>query len=202
MHTSEPLTAEEEKELLDTRNALEDEMLETQKMLRELQAQQDAQMEELGEMRKFMSEELQNLKSDAWKYETYAELERCKQLFMTGQSLSALSRGGSLVDGSLVDGSLAEAPPAASLTPSGSGSSEEDAPFALTRTMSTKEATDPLMDELNAEMASISAQLKVAQADRDDMEAKKNALQHDIAMFTEQCMHECPGLVEPSLEQR
>ena len=99
-------------------------------MLRSLLTQQDAQMEELSEMRRFMSEEMQNLKSDSWKYETYAELERVKQLFMTGQSLSSLSRAGSLDDGSLSAGS-----PPPSMTPSGSCSSEEDGPFLLKRTL-------------------------------------------------------------------
>eukprot|EP00959_Pyramimonas_sp_CCMP1952_P035143 735758-Pyramimonas_sp.AAC.1 len=73
---------------------------------------------------------MQNLKSDSWKYETYAELERVKQLFMTGQSLSSLSRAGSLDDGSLSAGS-----PPPSMTPSGSCSSEEDGPFLLKRTL-------------------------------------------------------------------
>jgi hypothetical protein len=71
-------------------------MMETQDLLRSLQAQQDDQMKDLGELRRLMSAELKDLKEDNWKYETYAELERVKQLFSSGQSLHALCSSPSL----------------------------------------------------------------------------------------------------------
>mmetsp|Transcript_26213 Transcript_26213/g.43861 ORF Transcript_26213/g.43861 Transcript_26213/m.43861 type:complete len:202 (-) Transcript_26213:215-820(-) len=173
-------TAEQEAELDNTRKELEDEMMETQDLLRSLQAQQDDQMKDLGELRRLMSAELKDLKEDNWKYETYAELERVKQLFSSGQSLHALCSSPSL-DRS--DSQISQ--------------TDTDSPARLTK-MSSKEVTDPLLEELDAEMLNISAQLKAAQADRVEMEAKKKALQKDIESFTHQVIMENAAMAASS----
>mmetsp|Transcript_21264 Transcript_21264/g.25592 ORF Transcript_21264/g.25592 Transcript_21264/m.25592 type:complete len:202 (+) Transcript_21264:153-758(+) len=155
-------TPEEEAALEQQRKELEAELRDTEELLRSLQVSQLNQTDELKNMKESMQKELEALKKENWRMETYADLEKMKNILeSTTDRVDHGELGGPLKDQTNV---LSAEPSASEVM----GEIEKNAEFEA---------------ELDEQMAAIQKQLVAAKAQREEMEKKKRELQLEMEMF-------------------